>query len=107
MIPSQFKIDHVPEPLSRSFEGLDVVVGSLRHSTGTRVLEIIEKPGFLSSQGFCYRGKRLDPRLHGIFDPDLKETFPPLQIITAPEKVQSFPGFARPPHAQCGRSPCR
>ena len=88
MIQPQLKVGHIPEPISLPFEGFDFVVGSLHHSTGNRVLEIAEKAGFVSGQGFGDPGKWFDPGLHGILDPDIKEGFPTLPILTIPEESQ-------------------
>lgn len=88
MIESEFKIDHVPKPVSLPVEGFDLVVGPLHNCAGNRVLEITEESDFVSGQGFRDPGKWFDPGLHDILAPDIKEAFPALTIVTIPEESQ-------------------
>ena len=61
VVEPQFKILGIPEPVSLSFESLDLVDQALDCATGDGMIEIVEKSGTVARQGLAHFLEYLDP----------------------------------------------
>lgn len=89
MVKSELKVLHIPEAVGLSFQGLDLVVGTLDDCAGDPVFEEVEQSDPLSGKGFSDPCECFYPGLSGVLEPDTEELVCFFGVILFPEETAS------------------